>query len=75
MEVFCSPSQELGDSVAREFALLDVGSGIIREFKMSSRKAGLYILEEFLCEGRLGCDIHHFAVSSLLKRVITNIFF
>ena len=69
------PSQKLGDSVARGFALLDVGSGIIGEFKMLSRKAGLYILEEFLCEGSLGCDIHHCAVSSLLKRVITNIFF
>ena len=69
------PSQELGDSVARGFALLDVSSSIIRKSKMSSRKAGLYILEEFLCEGSLGCDIHHFAVSSLLKRIITNIFF
>ena len=62
--------QELGDSVARGFAFLDVGSGITGEFKMLSRKAGLYTLEEFLCDGSLGCDIHHFAVSSSVSSPI-----
>ena len=49
------PSQELGDSVARGYAFLDIGF--------------------YVKEGSCGCDIHHFVASSLLKRVVTNIFF
>jgi len=69
------PSRNLSDWVAQGFAYLDACSDIIRESGVSARKAGEYILSEFLDDVEFTCATHEEKMFRRAIRTVTNIFF
>jgi len=70
-----NPSKALRECVAQGFAYLDACSDIIRESAVPARRAGEYILKEFIDGENLVCREHDERIFRHLTRTVTNIFF
>ena len=70
-----TPSDALGDVVAKSFAVLDACNTAIRHSKIPSRTAGLAVLNRFVNLPSIGCEKHEATLSHRVKRTVCNCFF
>ena len=70
-----TPSEDLGNAVARGFGLLDATSDVIRNSTIPSKRAALEILKNHLDTGGIVCDAHAPQFSTRLMSTICNCFF
>ena len=70
-----TPSHDLGDIVAKSFAVLDASNGVIKRSKIPSRRAGLAILNRFINLPAIACEKHKDTLSYRIKRTVCNCFF
>lgn len=68
------PSEGLSAFVSQGFALLDASSSIIQASPLPSRYAAEKVLEEFLKNRVVECEVHDKHLCSKIIRIISNIF-